>query len=147
MLVGVDRFVPFGALVVGFIGTLLMYGLFLTLYRSRRAADEQRLLLDTVLDNLDADVYMKDGARRFRYVNAKGAARLGRPATDLIGRPDTEVMDAAVRPPPPGSSIAPCSRADRQSSAQVAQAGPDGITRQLWSVQGAAAASTARSTP
>lgn len=134
MLVGVDRYVPLGALAAGFIGTLLMYGLFLAQYRARRAAVEQRLLLDTVLDNLDAEVYLKDGARRIRYLNAKGASRLGRPATDLIGRPDTEAMDVGQADATWELDRAVL-RADRQSSAQVAQAGPDGATRQLWSVR------------
>ena len=134
MLVGPDAWLPMLALAAGFLGTLLVYGLFLAQYRSRRAADEQRLLLDTVLDNLDAEVYLKDAGRRIRYLNAKGASSIGRPAAELTGLRDVETMgreqaDAAWE----------LDRAvlqdGRRSSAQVAQAGPDGAPRQLWTVR------------
>ncbi|WP_306397848.1 CHASE domain-containing protein [Telluria beijingensis] len=134
MLVGPDAWLPVLALGAGFLGTLLVYGLFLAQYRSRRAADEQRLLLDTVLDNLDAEVYLKDAGRRIRYLNAKGASSIGRPAAELTGLRDVETMgreeaDAAWE----------LDRAalheGRRSSAQVAQAGPDGAPRQLWTVR------------
>jgi len=134
MLAGSDPWLPLLALAAGFAGTLLAYGLFLAQYRSRRAADEQRLLLDTVLDNLDAEVYLKDGARRIRYLNAKGAASLKRPAAELVGRRDLEAME-------PGEADAAWEldravlRDGRARRAQVAQPGPDGAPRQLWSVR------------
>jgi len=134
MLVGTDPWLPMLALAAGFLGTLLVYGLFLAQYRSRRTADEQRLLLDTVLDNLDAEVYLKDAGRRIRYLNAKGASRIGRPAAELIGRRDVDAMGAAQ---------ADCAweldrtvlHQARRSSAQVAQESADGVPRQLWTVR------------
>jgi len=133
MLVGIERYQPLAGLFAGFAGTLLVYGLFLSQYRSRRAADEQRLLLDTVLDNLDAEVYLKDGARRIRYLNAKGAAASGLPAAQLIGRPDIEAMPASQADA--GWALDQAVLRDgRRSAAQVAQPGPDG-PRQLWSVR------------
>ncbi|WP_313176834.1 CHASE domain-containing protein [Massilia sp.] len=90
-----DRWFPWLALAGGFLGTLLVYSLFLTLYWSRRGAIDQRTLLDTVLDNLDAFVYMKDRDRRYRYVNAGMAQALGLPAEEIVGRIDREVMPAA----------------------------------------------------
>jgi len=90
-----DRWFPLLALGGGFAGTLLVYSLFLSLYWSRRGAIDQRVLLDTVLDNVDAFVYMKDRDRRYRYVNAKMALALGLPAEDIVGRLDREVMPAA----------------------------------------------------
>ena len=134
MFHGTDLWMPMAALVAGSLGTLLVYGLFLAQYRSRRAADEQRLLLDTVLDNLDAEVYLKDAGRRIRYLNAKGASRLGRPAAELIGRRDVEAMDRAV-----ADAAWELDRAvlhdGRRSSAQVAQSAPGGAPRQLWTVR------------
>ncbi|RNF27757.1 hypothetical protein NM04_26805 [Massilia aurea] len=134
MLTGLDPWLPMAALAFGFGATLLVYGLFLAQYRSRRAADEQRLLLDTVLDNLDAEVYLKDGLRRIRYLNAKGAASLGRPAAELIGRRDVEAMGRAL-----ADAAWELDRAvlhdGRRSSAQVAQSAPGGAPRQLWTVR------------
>lgn len=134
MLGGLDPWLPMAALLAGFLGTLLVYGLFLAQYRSRRAADEQRVLLDTVLDNLDAEVYLKDAGRRIRYLNAKGASSLGRPAAELIGRRDLEAMDRAQ-----ADAAWELDRAvlheGRRSSAQVAQSNPGGAPRQLWTVR------------
>ena len=134
MFHGADLWMPMAALAFGFAATLLVYGLFLAQYRSRRAADEQRLLLDTVLDNLDAEVYLKDALRRIRYLNAKGASRLGRPAGELIGRRDVEAMDRAL-----ADAAWELDRAvlhdGRRSSAQVAQSAPGGAPRQLWTVR------------
>ncbi|WP_229429626.1 CHASE domain-containing protein [Massilia sp. ZL223] len=134
MMVGADRYLPGAALVFGFAGTLLVYGLFLAQYRARREAVRQRLLLDSVLDNLDAHVYLKDGARRFRYVNAKGADALGQPAGLVAGRRDDELMSA-------GAADAAWERdravleSGQRSAGQVEQAAPDGTARQLWSVR------------
>jgi PAS domain S-box-containing protein len=95
---GFDRYFPWLALAVGVAGTLLIYGYIFTLYRSRRSAVAQRTLLDTVLDSVDAYVYMKDADLRYRYVNARTAKILGRPAEQLIGHQDGELMlgDAAA---------------------------------------------------
>ena len=95
---GFDRYFPWLALAVGVAGTLLIYGYIYTLYRSRRSAVAQRALLDTVLDSVDAYVYMKDADLRYRYVNARTATILGRSVEQVIGRRDGELMvgDAAA---------------------------------------------------
>jgi len=136
MLVGLSRHLPWAAFVAGSGATLLVYVLFLAQWRSRRAADQQRLLLDTVLDNLDAEVYLKDDARRIRYLNAKGANALGRPAAELIGLRDVEAM-----PPAQADAAWEHERAilegGSRSTVQVEQAAPTdgGGARQLWSVR------------
>jgi signal transduction histidine kinase/CheY-like chemotaxis protein/CHASE1-domain containing sensor protein/HPt (histidine-containing phosphotransfer) domain-containing protein len=136
MLVGLSRHLPWAAFVAGSGATLLVYVLFLAQWRSRRAADQQRLLLDTVLDNLDAEVYLKDDARRIRYLNAKGATALGRPATELIGLRDVEAM-----PPAQADAAWEHDRAvlegDNRGALQVEQdaSGREGGVRQLWSVR------------
>ena len=134
MMVGADRYLPGAALVLGFAGTLLVYGLFLAQYRARREAVRQRLLLDSVLDNLDAEVYLKDGGRRFRYVNARGAEALGEPAALVVGRRDHELMPAA------GADAAwerdrAVLEGGQRSAGQVEQTAADGTPRQLWSVR------------
>ncbi len=92
MIVGFDRWFPITALLTGFSGTLLIYGYFFTMYSQRRSAMEQRRLLDSVLDNVEAHVYMKDQSRRYVYVNAKMAEVIGRPVEEIIGRLDRDVM-------------------------------------------------------
>jgi CHASE1-domain containing sensor protein len=85
---GFDHFFPALAFVVGAAGSMLVYAYFLTLFWSRRGAIEQRLLLDTVLDSIDAHVYMKDRDRRYLYINARTAAAMNRSAEEVIGRID-----------------------------------------------------------
>lgn len=92
---GFDRYFPAVALLTGLVGTMLIYGYFFTLYSSRRKAIEQSVLLDTVLDNVDAHVYMKDQDRRYIYANAKMAEMIGLPLARLIGKLDRELMPAA----------------------------------------------------
>ena len=125
---------PWLAGTAGFGTTLLVYALFLNLARSRRAAVEQRRLLDLVLDNVDAFVYLKDRARRYRYVNAKMAQALGLAAARIVGRRDSEVM-------PPAQADAlwaldrPVLELGQGRSVQDTFAGVDGVVRQLWSVK------------
>jgi PAS domain S-box-containing protein len=87
-----DRYLPALALAVGVAGTLLIYGYILMLYRSRRNAIGQRMLLDTVLDSVDAYVYMKDEHLRFRYVNARMLEILARPLDQVLGRQAGELI-------------------------------------------------------
>jgi PAS domain S-box-containing protein len=131
---GFDRYLPGSAFGGGFLGTLLVYCLFLTLYWSRRGALEQRALLDTVLDNLDALVYMKDRERRYRYVNARTAALLGRPAEQIIGRRGRDLMSPAQAELVWASDNEVFATGERRAC-QVAWTLPDGTVRQLWSVK------------
>jgi PAS domain S-box-containing protein len=89
---GFDFYFPWIAMFTGFAGTMLIYAYFYTLYASRRTAIEQRVLLDTVLNNVDAHVYMKDQERRYIYVNKKTAEVMGYPVAQIIGRRDRELM-------------------------------------------------------
>ncbi|MDE2416094.1 MAG: diguanylate cyclase, partial [Comamonadaceae bacterium] len=57
---------------------------------------KQKELLDTVLDNVDALVYMKDANRRFIYANQHVADALGHPLERIIGSLDTEVLPRAL---------------------------------------------------
>jgi two-component system, sensor histidine kinase and response regulator len=134
MYYGFDRRAPWLALVSGFVATLLIYSLFLKLYWSRRSAMAQRALLDSVLDNVDAYVYMKDRTRRFRYINARAAAAIGIPADQLIGLRDREAM-------PPAQADVFTEGDDavladhRRHASQVAFMHHDGSVHQLWCVR------------
>ena len=131
---GFGRVFPWLAGAGGFGATLLVYALFLNLARSRRRAVDQRRLLDLVLDNVDAYVYLKDRDRRYRYVNAKMAAACGLPAIDIVGRRDRDVM-------PPAQADAlwaldrPVLELGEKRAVQNAFAGSDGVPRELWSVK------------
>ncbi|MEX5747788.1 CHASE domain-containing protein [Massilia sp. X63] len=133
MAAGADRYLPLLAFASGFGVSLLGFALFFNLVRSRRAALDQRLLLDSVLDNLDAYVYLKDSTRRFRYVNAKSAALIGLPAAAIVGQRDLDVA--------PDFADASWERdrlALEQNQRHACQAElplPDGSVRQMWSVR------------
>jgi diguanylate cyclase (GGDEF)-like protein/PAS domain S-box-containing protein len=52
----------------------------------------QKNLLDVILNNVDAYIYMKDLNRVFKYVNSKVAELFGLPAKDIIGKRDIDVI-------------------------------------------------------
>ncbi|OZG74112.1 hypothetical protein BTA51_09185 [Hahella sp. CCB-MM4] len=52
-------------------------------------------MLDSILSNLDAFVYMKDREYRFLYVNQKTAALFGKEPSEIIGKTDEEAVSAA----------------------------------------------------
>ncbi|MFB2844358.1 diguanylate cyclase [Aeromonas jandaei] len=56
---------------------------------------EQHQLLEIILANVDAHIYMKDSQHRFLYVNQKVSELLGIPAEQIINRRDDEVIPAA----------------------------------------------------
>lgn len=62
----------------------------------QRTVNEQRTLLNTVLDNIDAHVYMKSSDRRFLYVNQKVANLFGDSADNIIGKLDEQVIPKEV---------------------------------------------------
>jgi len=59
-------------------------------------ANEQKLLLDTILNNINAHVYMKDSERTFLYVNSQVAELFGDKAENIIGKKDTEVLPKEI---------------------------------------------------
>lgn len=57
---------------------------------------DQKIFLDTILDNVDAFIYMKDENRVFRYVNSKVAALFGRSVDKIIGYKDTDIIPKEI---------------------------------------------------
>ncbi|MDO9140029.1 MAG: diguanylate cyclase, partial [Methylobacter sp.] len=53
---------------------------------------EQKALLDTVLNNIDSHVYMKDQDRRYLYANPSVAALFGHSPDDIVGKIDSDLM-------------------------------------------------------
>lgn len=62
--------------------------------RLENTVREQKLLLDSVLNNIDAYVYMKDAERRYRYANPKVAELYGLPQADITGQRDEAILTA-----------------------------------------------------
>ena len=53
---------------------------------------DQRQLLDTILNNIDSHVYMKDSQFRFLYVNANTANLFGLPVEQIVGKVERDVI-------------------------------------------------------
>jgi diguanylate cyclase (GGDEF)-like protein/PAS domain S-box-containing protein len=65
---------------------------YLALQASEETNRKQKLLLDTVLNNIDAMVYMKDLEGRYVYANACAAAILGQSQEGIQGKRDADIM-------------------------------------------------------
>ncbi len=53
---------------------------------------EQRHLLDAVIENVNANIYVKDHDGRYLYVNQAVAGLFGCPVADILGRTDLEIL-------------------------------------------------------
>ncbi|WP_295999396.1 CHASE domain-containing protein [Rugamonas sp.] len=134
LLTAFDRYFPWLALLTGCAGTLLIYGYIFVLVASRRHADEQRLLLDTVLNNIDARVYMKGQNRRFLYANAQMAESIGLPRAQVVGKFDRELMSArAADAAWAEDKLLFADGIKRASESQYVDG--DGVARHLWTVK------------
>ncbi len=95
---------------------------------------EHHHLLDMVLSNIDAHVYVKDHAGRYLYANEKTLALYGRVAADVLGRCDAELL-----PPDVATRLAHIDRAVMDGSTRHAceevVIGADGRERHYWSIQ------------
>ena len=65
---------------------------YIALQASEETNRKQKLLLDTVLNNIDAMVYMKDLEGRYVYANACAAAILGQSQEGIQGKRDADIM-------------------------------------------------------
>ena len=129
-----DRWFAPLAMVAGFAVTMLIYAFFCTLHWSRRTAVEHRALLDSVLDSVDAHVYMKGRDRRYIYVNATTAQAMGHPVEAIIGRLDTELMDQG-QADQSWEQDRPVFEHGVRQSGQGECTRKDGEVRQLWTVK------------
>ncbi len=55
---------------------------------------EQKQLLDTVMNNVDAHIYMKDNHRTFLFANRMTAEMFGQSPDEIVGKRDIDVMPA-----------------------------------------------------
>jgi signal transduction histidine kinase/CheY-like chemotaxis protein/HPt (histidine-containing phosphotransfer) domain-containing protein/CHASE1-domain containing sensor protein len=134
LLTGFDLYFPWIAALTGFAGTLLLYSYVFVLYASRRRAIKQGVMLDTVLNSVDAHVYMKDRNRRYIYVNARMAACMGLPAKDIIGKLDRELMDPATADIQ-WALERPVFADNVKRSGETTFVGSDGVVQHQWTVK------------
>jgi signal transduction histidine kinase/CheY-like chemotaxis protein/HPt (histidine-containing phosphotransfer) domain-containing protein/CHASE1-domain containing sensor protein len=134
LLSGFDLYFPPVAALIGFAGMLLLYSYVFVLYASRRRAIKQGVLLDTVLNNIDAHVYMKDHNRRYIYVNARKAECMGMPVQAIIGKRDCELMPAAEADAE-WALEQPVLASNVKRSGEARFIGRDGVLQHLWTVK------------
>jgi diguanylate cyclase (GGDEF)-like protein/PAS domain S-box-containing protein len=58
----------------------------------QKQVSNQSYLLATMLNNIDAHIYIKDCERTFLYVNSRVAELFGDKAENIIGKKDTEIL-------------------------------------------------------
>jgi len=58
--------------------------------------NEQKKLLEAVLNNVDAFIYMKDENRHFKYVNNKTAEMFGHSREEIIDKLDSDVIGSKM---------------------------------------------------
>jgi two-component system sensor histidine kinase/response regulator len=135
LLTAFEKRFPLLAMLAGFGGTLLLYAFCLGLLRSRQAAVEQRVLLDSVLNNIDAHVYMKDRERRYIYINAGSARAIGLEVQDIIGKRDREILPPALADAWWEQDRQTFVDGQRQAGRVEHYTQPDGQVRQFWTVK------------
>ena len=94
---------------------------------------QQKELLDTILDNTDALVYVKDVNRRFRYANQPLSQMLNLPVERIVGRLDTELLPQALADKFWAQDQAIIASGQRQTSEESLR-DAQGRLRHYWSV-------------
>ncbi|MER1967452.1 EAL domain-containing protein [Castellaniella sp. GW247-6E4] len=80
---------------------MLVFALILAVHLKRRERSQRRRLiiserrLNTILDTVDAMIYIKDRERRYLYANRKVCEFFGLSVSDLVMRRDRELLDDA----------------------------------------------------
>jgi len=60
------------------------------------ALKQQKALLESVIDNSPSIIYVKDSEGRYLLVNRQTAKILGRPAEDILGKTDSDILPPDV---------------------------------------------------
>lgn len=98
-----ERAVPVAAWwALGGLGTLLLMAVGVGAWLRQEVARKTRDLRDsedrlaTILNSVDAGIYIKDAERRYRYANRSLCELLGRAPEDVVGRRDEDFFEPAV---------------------------------------------------
>ncbi len=100
----------------------------------RRTVEEQRLLLNTVLDNIDASVYMKRRDRTFLYVNRQCATLFGRTPEEVVGKHETEILPTEMADHFSALDVATFETQAKQTGEEE-MLSADGRTHHFWSIK------------
>ena len=94
----------------------------------------QKTLLGTVLNNLEALVYMKDRQRRYLYANINAAELFGQTQESIVG-----LTDAQMIPPEEAERFGVMDQqvfdSGRKSTGEETLVDADGVTRHYWSIK------------
>ncbi|WP_240549292.1 MULTISPECIES: putative bifunctional diguanylate cyclase/phosphodiesterase [Halomonadaceae] len=90
--------VDWGMVALGMVPLMALTGL---LYRRRLRNEIERLQasheeLTTILDSVDACIYVKSSDFRYQYVNRKGSEIVGLPAESVLGKTDSDLFDSVT---------------------------------------------------
>lgn len=102
--------------------------------RLEREIARQQQLLETVLANVDAYIYVRDEEHRYQYVNRKVEELFGRPQTEIIGKTDAELNSATATNDFMALDDQVFSTGQRQA-AHEKFVDQQGLTRHCWSVK------------
>ena len=102
--------------------------------RLERELQRQQQLLETVLNNIDAFIYIRDEQHRFHYVNDKLVQLFGRPVSEILGRTEAELL-----PPGTSSNFAELDqqvfRSGQRQSGQETLTDSQGRTSHYWTIK------------
>ncbi|WP_232090631.1 putative bifunctional diguanylate cyclase/phosphodiesterase [Billgrantia diversa] len=87
-----------GVMLLVVVSVLVLAGL---AYRRRLLSEVERLRasheeLTTILDSVDACIYVKSSDFRYQYVNRKGSEIVGLPAEAVLGKTDSDIFDSVT---------------------------------------------------
>ncbi|MGR4068946.1 putative bifunctional diguanylate cyclase/phosphodiesterase [Billgrantia sp. C5P2] len=87
-----------GVVLLVVVSVLVLAGL---AYRRRLLSEVERLRasheeLTTILDSVDACIYVKSNDFRYLYVNRKGSEIVGLPAEAVLGKTDSDIFDSVT---------------------------------------------------
>lgn len=95
---------------------------------------EKNQILDNILNNVDAFVYMKDRQFRYKYANPKTAALFGCQAEEMVGKTDSEIMPESIAETFKTMDSLVFESAQRQEGEENFRH-PDGDMHYYWSVK------------
>ncbi|MGB0683659.1 MAG: sensor domain-containing diguanylate cyclase [Magnetovibrionaceae bacterium] len=100
----------------------------------QRELAEQKALFSTVLENIDAYVYMKDKDRRYCYVNEKTADLYGHPIQTIIGATDDDLLPAEMAAACGATDLEVLATGGKITGEEVIE-GPCGTKRYYWTIK------------
>ena len=96
------------------------------------ALESSHRLLRAVIDSVPEAIFVKDHARRYTMINLAGAAQIGRPEADILGRTDEDLFPEAAASAARHRDEHVLTQA-QAASYEVTDRMPSGAQRTFWS--------------